>query len=229
MISYGTPNSDYVRTWRQRPDDQPMWALNLMRYRPMAQYADGRPTTLTGWQADDAYSPHEELAAVGAASVLRAAVVHQLIGDGARWDRVAVAKYPSRCAQLDMQRSPDFQERHAHKVAGMEFTIVLATFLPPLSPPPSANIDAAPMLLLQVVADAAAPDLAADIDAVPIATFDVEDTIIGDTRKYAQARWHAISAAVADQLRSRPRIDDPVSYALVLAPERSALDGALRG
>lgn len=227
MLSYGTPNVAYVRSWREIPDDQPMWALNLMRYRPLAQYADGRATTLTGWEADDVYAPHEELAEVGAASVLRAPVVHQLVGDGGRWDRVAVAKYPSRCAQLDMQRLPAFPERHAHKSAGMEFTIVLASFLPAGAPQPPASVDEASMLLLQVMADRDAPDYAADIDATPIAVFDVEDTIIGDERKYQQVRWHALSATVADQLRSRRRVDDTTSYVLLLAPDRTRLGAAI--
>lgn len=227
MMSYGTPNVDYVRSWRQIPDDQPMWAVNLMRYRPLAQYADGRATTLTGWQADDVYAPHEELAEVGAASVLRAPLVHQLVGDGARWDRIAVAKYPSRCAQLDMQKLPAFAERHAHKQAGMEFTIVLASFLPPGAAIPPPQVDEAPMLLLQVMGDRNAPDYAADIDCTPIGVFDVEDTIIGDARKYQQVRWHALSATVADQLRSRRRVEDPDSYVLLLAPDRTRLAKAM--
>lgn len=227
MTGYGTPNTDYIRGWRGRTDDtRPMWALNLMRYRPIAAYADGRVTTITGQQADDLYRPEAELAAVGAKGVLLAPVVHQLVGDGGRWDRVAIAKYPSRVAQLDMQRLPEFQARVIHKNAGMEFSIVLATFLPDDAPPPPAGLGETPMLLVQVVADRNAPDIAADIDATPVAVFDVEDTIIGDERKYVQARWHMLSATVGDQLRSRPRVHDPVGYTLLIQPERNLLEAA---
>lgn len=226
-MGYGTPNTDYIRGWRGRTDDvRPMWALNLMRYKPVAEYPDGRTTTLSGQEADDLYRPQAELAAVGAAGVLLAPVVHQLVGDGARWDRVAIAKYPSRVAQLDMQQLPAFQARVIHKHAGMEFTIVLATFLPDDAPPAPAGVGKAPMLLVQVVADRSAPDIAADMDATPVAVFDVEDTIIGDERKYVQARWHMLSAEVGEQLRERPRIHDPVGYSLLIQPERNLLETA---
>lgn len=228
MSSYGTPNVDYVRGWRQRTDDtRPMWAVNLMRYHPVAKYPDGRQTTLSGYEADDLYSPQEELAKVGAAGVLRAPVVHQLVGDGGRWDRVAIAKYPTRVSQLDMQRLPEFQERHIHKIAGMEFTIVLASFRPDDAPPPPPGLAETPMLLVQVMGDAQAPDYAADLDATPVAVFDVEDTIIGDHRKYAQVRLHMLSATVGDQLKSRRRVEDAGSYVLLTSIQRNHLAGAL--
>ncbi|ODT89411.1 hypothetical protein [Phenylobacterium sp. SCN 70-31] len=228
MMSYGTPNTDYIRGWRQRTDDtRPMWALNLMRYHPVAQYPDGRQTTLSGWEADDLYSPQEELGRVGALGALRAPVVHQLVGDGARWDRVAIAKYPTRVSQLDMQRLPEFQERHIHKIAGMDFTIVLATFRPDGAPPAPPRLGEAPMLLVQVVADRNAPDYAEGLDATPVAVFDVEDTIIGDSRKYAQSRIHMLSATVGDQLKSRRRVDSADSYVLLVEIERNLLVEAL--
>ncbi|MBL8772993.1 MAG: hypothetical protein JNK30_16545 [Phenylobacterium sp.] len=227
MNGYGTPNVGYISGWRDRTDDtRPMWALNLMRYRPVAQYADGRATTITGQEADDLYRPEAELAAVGAAGVLLAPVVHQLVGDGGRWDRVAIAKYPSRVSQLDMQLLPEFQARVIHKRAGMEFTIVLATFLPDDAPPAPAEVGSAPLLLVQVVSDPKAPDVAAGIDATPVAVFDVEDTIIGDERKYAQARWHIVSEAAGEILRQRPRVEHPVDYALLIRPERNRLSEA---
>jgi len=62
-----------------------MWALNLMRYREQAEYADGRATDLTGAGADDVYAPHEHLAAVGSRIILIAPVVHHLRGDDRQW------------------------------------------------------------------------------------------------------------------------------------------------
>ena len=52
---YGTPNWDLIKSWFQvsPEDDGEFWAINLMKYRPMADYADGRATDLTGEQADD--------------------------------------------------------------------------------------------------------------------------------------------------------------------------------
>jgi hypothetical protein len=205
-----------------------MWALNLMRYRPRAQYPNGRATDLTGWEADDLYAPYDELAAVGAAGILRAPVLHQLVGDGARWDRIAIARYPTPGAMLDMQMSPVFQERHQHKIAGMEFTIVVATFRPEGAAPPPAGADQTPLLLLQLVGDRGEPDLAAGLGAEHIATFEAENVIIGDERRYAEARWHAVSEALGEELRRRPRVESATSYAFLLKPERNALATSLQ-
>ena len=73
-MDYGTRNIAYVGGWRALENDGPMWALNLMRYRSRAIYADGRETTLTGMEADDLYAPHEALAEIGGRSVIRARV-----------------------------------------------------------------------------------------------------------------------------------------------------------
>ena len=76
MPRYGTLNSDYLASWFERDEPGgPMWALNLMKYRERAEYADGRETNLTGAEADDVYLPHEHLAAVGSRIILIAPVV----------------------------------------------------------------------------------------------------------------------------------------------------------
>ena len=61
-MDYGTRNIAYVGGWRALENDGPMWALNLMRYRSRAIYAD------------DLYAPHEALAEIGGRSVIRARV-----------------------------------------------------------------------------------------------------------------------------------------------------------
>ena len=71
MPRYGTLNDAYLASWFQREEPGgPMWALNLMKYRPQADYADGRETNLTGVQADDVYAPHEHLKQVGSRIIL---------------------------------------------------------------------------------------------------------------------------------------------------------------
>ena len=57
-----------------------MWALNLMKYREQAEYADGRESSISGMEADDVYAPHEHLRKVGSRSSMMAPVVHQLVG-----------------------------------------------------------------------------------------------------------------------------------------------------
>ncbi|WP_419849099.1 hypothetical protein [Candidatus Poriferisocius sp.] len=58
MPRYGVLNDAYLGSWLQRDEPGgPMWALNLMKYRPVADYRDGRETSLSGIEADDVYSP----------------------------------------------------------------------------------------------------------------------------------------------------------------------------
>ena len=221
MPRYGTINSDYLASWFQREDPGgPMWALNLMQYREWAEYADGRETDLTGAEADDVYMPHEHLAAVGSRIVLMAPVVHHLRGDARRWDRIAIAQYRDRMAMIEMNSSKAFQVDEQHKDAGMEFTIVMATF--PVDgdpvPPQESAAENERLMLLQVVGDATAPDLAEGLDAVRIGRFRVEDRFIGDDRTFAEARFDLISPDAAAELGSLEFVADESGYAVIADP-----------
>ncbi len=126
-VRYGQIDPEYFETLAGTPaeDDGPVWMINLMKYRDLADYQDGRETTITGREADDIYAPFGPLAAVGAEIVFVADVETQLLGDAPVWDRVAVVKYPTRRSFIDMQSDPSFLDLHVHKEAGMEQTIVM--------------------------------------------------------------------------------------------------------
>lgn len=200
-IRYGTPNLALLSGWLRDPPvpDGPFWALNLMRYRERAQYADGRSATLTGREADDAYAPLGPLHAIGAVPVLLADVLAQPLGAPA-WERVGVVRYPSRAAFFAMQRRKDFAELHAHKDAGMEFTIVLSC-LPENGAPPAgagAETDAGRSELWLTVTRGAGPAATArGISAC--AHFDVEGVIIGDERTWTSARFDLLEGDQAQE------------------------------
>jgi hypothetical protein len=218
---YGTLNQKYLASWFERDEPGgPMWALNLMKYRPIADYADGRETTLTGEQADDLYAPHGPLAEIGGRVILAAPVVHQLGGDGTTWDRVAIAQYPYRTAMIEMNMRPDFQELHVHKEAGMEFTIVMGTFPAEGVPVPEQVSGADPdqLLLLQVVAAASVPDLADGIESTCIGRFEVEGAFLGDDRTFAEARYDMISRSLAEELAGRGSTHDDANYVVIVDP-----------
>jgi hypothetical protein len=93
-------------------------------------YADGRETDLTGAEADAVYGSLvlPILASIGAEVVYVANVERSLIDpDGAAWSQVAVVRYPSRAQLVAMLERQDFRDAAAHKVAGIERTIVLVT------------------------------------------------------------------------------------------------------
>lgn len=228
VARYGTINTDLVSSWLQRDDPGgPMWALNLMKYREVAEYADGRESSISGIEADNAYAPQEHLRKVGSRIVMMAPVIHQLIGDGTQWDRIAIAQYRDRLAIIEMNQSTEFQKSEQHKDAGMEFTIVMATF--PTEgepvPPQISGADADQLLLLQVVGDAAAPDLADGVDATRLGRFWIEDRLIGDHRTFAEARYDLISPAAAQELSARDHVHDDTGYAVIADP---ALDHIAR-
>ena len=93
--------------------------VNFMKYFARAAYQDGSDRGLTGKEADDAYSPVDVLARIGAVPVFFADVE-----PGGEWDRVGIVRYPTRRSFVEMQSRQDFREKHQHKEAGMERTIV---------------------------------------------------------------------------------------------------------
>jgi hypothetical protein len=218
---YGTPNREYLASWFQREDPGgPMWALNLMKYRAVADYSDGRETTISGQQADDLYSPIGPLTEIGGRIVLAAPVIHQLVGDDTTWDRVAIAQYPYRTALIEMNMRPDFQELHVHKDAGMDSTIVMGTFPVEGDPIPeqASGAGADRLLLLQVVAATDTPDMAGGIDSIRIGRFWIEDAFLGDGRKFAEARYDLISRTTAEELAAVGARQDDANYVVIADP-----------
>lgn len=203
MPRYGQLNESYIASWFERDDPGgPMWALNLMKYRERAEYADGRESSISGMEADDVYAPHEHLRKVDSRLIMMAPVLHQLVGDDQLWDRIAIAQYRDRMAMIEMSSNADFRKDEDHKEAGMDFTIVMATFpidADPVPPQESGAVDDR-LMLLQVVADSNTPDIAADVESARIGRFVIEDRIIGDDRTFAEARYDLITRDVADQL-----------------------------
>lgn len=126
---YGTVDREYGRVLAGTPpeEDGPVWMVNLMKYREVADYAPGADgaAPISGREADDRYTPRDALAAIGARIVFAGEVERQLLGDDVTWDRVAVVRYPTRRSFIDMQARDDFRRDHVHKDAGMDRTFVI--------------------------------------------------------------------------------------------------------
>ena len=113
------------------PTEGPFYMVNLIHFRELAVYPDGRETDLTGREANAIYSPTEFLAAIGARIVFNTDVDMQIDGDEPVWENVAIVEYPCPLAFFAMLADPEFQARSIHKDAGVETTIVLVTNLQP--------------------------------------------------------------------------------------------------
>ena len=190
--TYGIINFDLIKSWfKMEPGtDNAFWALNLMKYHEVAQYADGREG-ISGREADDAYAPLGPLAAVGAMVAYLGNVTDQPVGDP-RWDRVGIVRYPSRSAFMAMQDREDFKVQHEHKKAGMEFTIILSCT--PESHDPAVQ-PTGDLVLLISRGDTDPFDGLAGLTQV--ANFDSEGCIIGDGRHFDRARFVRVADEAA--------------------------------
>lgn len=219
---YGTIDRDYGMRLATTPPDEdgPVWMVNLMKYREVADYADGRESSISGREADDEYAPVEILESFGAEVVFFGDVDQQLLGDDVVWDRIGVVKYPTRRSFIEMQSRRDFQEKHAHKEAGMDRTIVMGCQPMPSFEPPEGvepvdwsevehppTDDDGPVIVLHVLryhdaeaADITPPHMEAYTSAAARVAgrhggsvagwFAVEGTILGDGRQWHQARFN---------------------------------------
>lgn len=125
------PSQDWQRAELQKPGPQgPIVMVNLLKFRDMAVYEDGRATALSGREAYNLYG----LAVAGLVSgvggrVLYAGDVNFLMLGQAEplWDQVALAEYPDRAALVRMAMSPEYQEIAVHRAAGLEGQLNIET------------------------------------------------------------------------------------------------------
>lgn len=127
-MRYGTVNFEYAAdlAGREPAADGPIFMVNFMKYRAVADYVrgEGAPASaeISGMEADDKYAPTEVLADIGADVAFFGRIVAQ--GDDEEWDRMGIVRYPTRRSFIEMQSRRDFKEKHVHKEAGMDYTIV---------------------------------------------------------------------------------------------------------
>jgi hypothetical protein len=207
MPRYGTVDMDYAAHLGTCPPDEdgPVLMVNLMKYRDRAEYRDGADHGRSGREADDEYAPVEVLADIGAVVAFHGDVVDGSASSG--WDRVGIVQYPTRRAFIEMQSRRDFRDKHTHKEAGMERTIVFA--VPPNAVAVGTAVVRADQVVFDLVRRAGEPRLPGPAQAVGA----VEGTILGDGRRWTELRvtWGDTPAldAVDDRERVvvRPAVD----------------------
>jgi hypothetical protein len=174
---YGRIDKAYGLHLATRPPDEdgPIFMVNLMKYHEVARY-DGAAgaETISGREADDKYNPSSILNKIGADIMLAADVRTTVLG--ADWDRIAIVRYPTRRAFIEMQTRKDFGEKHVHKNAGMLRTIL------PCCTPRNRDLNTTPRPTGGLSLDHIV--MVVSEGAFPGATFDVEGTIVGDGRSW---------------------------------------------
>lgn len=116
------PNSEQMAEFRVPDDGIAVHMVNLLKFKPQAEYYDGRQTDLTGKQAYDLYSAEvSKLIQKFGGSISFSGQVRRLaLGDVTElWDTVAIAVYPSRAAMLKMMQSEEMKKIGIHRHAGL--------------------------------------------------------------------------------------------------------------
>lgn len=102
-------------------DDKPFVMINLLKFKPRAEYADG-DHGLSGVEAYAIYGAEVSklIWALGGKMGYSGQVDGLLLGEVEElWDAVALAQYPTKAAMLKMVTSPEYQEAAKHREAGL--------------------------------------------------------------------------------------------------------------
>ncbi len=116
------PTGDQIRAFGDRVTGDPIYMLNLLKFREKAEYQDGRPADMTGAEAYGLYSKGmaKIIPALGGSFIFSGTVRGMLIGEVDEvWDAVAILNYPSTDAMLGMMQAPEYLAIHPHREAGL--------------------------------------------------------------------------------------------------------------
>jgi len=210
-------------------DDGPIYMVNLMKYHEVAQYSDdaGIEKPITGREADDRYNPASILAKIGATIVFVGDVVNNHVGSE-DWDRIAVVRYATRKSFIDMQSRKDFSEKHVHKAAGMQRTIIVCCRPQDLSLDTRGRPKTDDNRLVAMVVRQT-PNRDAAFSQLPGATnLAAEGTIIGDGRKWDTVQFVPVASDDEAELlaASIPGTADGDTYVMTV---RASMDSITQG
>ncbi|HIG50502.1 MAG TPA: DUF1330 domain-containing protein [Gammaproteobacteria bacterium] len=127
------PNDQQMAGFLEEGKDQPIYMVNLLKFKDKATYPDKRETDLTGEEAYAIYGQEvrKHLEKVGAKPIFSGKVSRLMLGEVEDlWDVVAIAMYPNRKAMLDMISDPEYIKSAQHRAAGLEGQLNIETNSP---------------------------------------------------------------------------------------------------
>ena len=222
---FGKINTETAGRWIQMPpeDDGAVWMLNLMKYKPVADYGDGTTSKISGREADDIYAPTTVLAELGATVPLFGDVTHQVTDDVA-WERIGIVRYPSRASFFAMQNREDFQKQYVHTEAGMETTIVMGCL--PITVADPSDAGSGPIVMRVRRFDEGATPGSDPTGVTPVAHFAVDGVILGDDRVWDDVRFDRVDEAALADLAVTEGVAEQV--VVVIAPFIEDLIGSVQ-
>lgn len=122
VVNAVVPDPSIAAEFFAGPADGAFVMVNLLRFRPSAEYADGSDAHLTGREAYDRYAVvvRSLVEGLGGRLVYSGAVTGLLLGEVEDlWDAVGLVEYPSLDAFQAMVRSPEMRTVERHRAAGL--------------------------------------------------------------------------------------------------------------
>ena len=116
------PNEKQMEEVLEEGHDEPIFMVNLLKFKDRAEYPDKRESNLSGKEAYAIYSKEVvgHLEKVGGKPIFGSEVTRLMLGEVEDlWDQVAIAMYPNRKAMLKMISDPDYIKSAQHRVAGL--------------------------------------------------------------------------------------------------------------
>ena len=116
------PEAQQSKAFFGDPENGPFVMVNLLKFKPKAEYADGSDPYLTGAEAYARYGAAvaKLVFALGGRIRYSGRVTGLMLGEvGELWDSVALAEYPSLAAFRAMVTSPEYRAIEHHRSAGL--------------------------------------------------------------------------------------------------------------
>ena len=116
------PNEKQMEEFLEEGHDEPIFMVNLLKFKDRAKYPDKRESNLSGKEAYAIYSKEVvgHLEKVGGKPIFGSEVTRLMLGEVEDLgDQVAIAMYPNRKAMLKMISDPDYIKSAQHRVAGL--------------------------------------------------------------------------------------------------------------
>jgi uncharacterized protein (DUF1330 family) len=122
VVNQVTPTAERAMAFFGGEEDGPFVMVNLLKFKPRAEYSDGTDGHLTGAQAYARYGEGVRKLVEGLGGRVRYSgrVTGLMLGEVEElWDMVALAEYPSLAAFRAMAMSPEMHAIEHHRKAGL--------------------------------------------------------------------------------------------------------------
>jgi uncharacterized protein (DUF1330 family) len=117
-----TASDEQIAGFFDAPEDGPFVMVNLLKFKPRAEYADGSDAELSGASAYGRYGAAvtKLIEGLGGRIVYGGAVTSLMLGQvDELWDSVGLVEYPSMAAFQAMIASPEYAAITHHRTAGL--------------------------------------------------------------------------------------------------------------